>query len=516
MTTVSEEDGGRRTDVPPPAAEAEAIWKSFGRTKALQDVSLSVLPGECHALVGRNGAGKSTLVGILTGLLKPDRGNVRLYGEPAPSLGDRAVWQERVACVYQRSMVIPSLSVGENIFLNRGEGSLVHWSELPRKSQELLLAWGFDLDVDQLASDLSVEQKQIVEIARALAIGARFLILDEPTSALEANAVERLFERVRRVKESGVAILYISHHLEEVYEICDRATVLRDGKRIVTAPVTELDQEQLVIAMVGGELARAMRNETPQTDDVEGLPRLRISGISVQTPLGSVEDVSLDVHAGECVGLFGLRGSGSVAIADAVAGLVAPSAGAIELDGKRLRAGRADAALRRGVGYVPEDRHARGFVPTLGVAENLTLPILERLSRWGFISGGRQRAAAAALAERLQIVASSGDQPVAELSGGNQQKVVVGRALAAQPSLLVVVSPTVGIDVASKEALLGVIDNAREEGAAVLLVSDDLDELRICTRVLVVRRGAIVREFREAPWDRLELIAAAEGMEVAA
>jgi simple sugar transport system ATP-binding protein len=165
---------------------------------------------------------------------------------------------------------------------------------------------------------------------------------------------------------------------------------------------------------------------------------------------------------------------------------------------------------------VPEDRHARGFVPTLGVAENLTLPILERLSRWGFISGGRQRAAAAALSERLQIVASSGDQPVAELSGGNQQKVVVGRALAAQPSLLVVVSPTVGIDVASKEALLGVIDNAREEGAAVLLVSDDLDELRICTHVLIVRRGSIVKEFHEAPWDRLELIAAAEGMEVAA
>jgi simple sugar transport system ATP-binding protein len=516
MTSAPETGSGRPADSRPPAAEAEAIWKSFGRTKALQDVSLSVLPGECHALVGRNGAGKSTLVGILTGLLKPDRGSVRLYGEPAPSLGDRAVWQERVACVYQRSMVIPSLSVGENIFLNRSEGSLVHWSELRRKSRELLLEWGFDLDVDQLASDLSVEQKQIVEIARALAIGARFLILDEPTSALEANAVERLFERVRRVKESGVAILYISHHLEEVYEICDRATVLRDGKRIVTAPVTELDQEHLVTAMVGGELARAMRNEAPQADDVEGSPRLRISGISVQTPLGSVEDVSLDVHSGECVGLFGLRGSGSVAIADAVAGLVSPSAGAIELDGKRLRVGRADAALRHGVGYVPEDRHARGFVPTLGVAENLTLPILERLSRWGFISGGRQRAAATALAERLQIVASSGDQPVAELSGGNQQKVVVGRALAAQPSLLVVVSPTVGIDVASKEALLGVIDNAREEGAAVLLVSDDLDELRICTRVLIVRRGSIVKEFREAPWDRLELIAAAEGMEVAA
>jgi len=516
VTSVPGTDSGRSDEVRPPAAYAESISKSFGRTKALQDVSLTVTPGECHALVGRNGAGKSTLVAVLTGLLKPDAGNVRLYGEQAPGLGDRAAWQARVACVYQRSMVIPTLSVGENIFLNRSEGSLVRWQELRRQSRRLLLEWGFDLDVDQLAAELSVEQKQIVEIARALAIGARFLILDEPTASLESRAIERLFERIRRVKESGVAILYISHHLEEVYEVCDRATVLRDGKRIVTAPVTELDHEHLVTAMVGGELARAIRDQTPRADDVEGSPRLSIRGLSVRTPLGSVEDVSLDAYAGECVGLFGLRGSGTVAIADAVAGLVKPSAGEIDLDGAPLQAGRADVALRKGVGYVPEDRHARGFVPTLGVAENLTLPILERLSRWGLVSSSRRQAAADALSARLQIVASSGEQPVAELSGGNQQKVVVGRALAAQPSLLVVVSPTVGVDVASKEALLGVIDAAREEGAAVLLVSDDLDELRICTRVLVVRRGKIVKELKEAPWDRLELIAAAEGLEVAA
>jgi simple sugar transport system ATP-binding protein len=512
MTSVPGTDSGRPDEVRPPAAEALAISKSFGRTKALQDVSVSVAAGECHALVGRNGAGKSTLVAVLTGLLKPDEGSVRLHGERAPGVADRAGWQARVACVYQRSMVIPSLSVGENIFLNRTEGSLVRWHELRRQARRLLLEWGFDLDVDQLAADLSIEQKQIVEIARALAIGARFLILDEPTAALESHAVDRLFERVRRVKESGVAILYISHHLEEVYEICDRATVLRDGKRIVTAPVAELDQEQLVIAMVGGELARSIREQAPRADDVEGPPRLRVRGLSAQTPLGPVEDVSLDVYAGECVGLFGLRGSGTVTIADTVAGLVTPSAGTVDLDGKPLHAGRVDVALRRGVGYVPEDRHARGFVPTLGVAENLTLPILERLSRWGIVSSSRRRGAAEPLIVRLQIVASSGEQPVGELSGGNQQKVVVGRALAAQPSLLVVVSPTVGVDVASKEALLGVLDAAREEGAAVLLVSDDLDELRICTRVLVVRRGKIVKELREAPWDRLELIAAAEGL----
>jgi simple sugar transport system ATP-binding protein len=484
------------------AAEAEAIWKSFGNTKALQDVSVSVRPGECHALVGRNGAGKSTLVAILTGLLRPDSGSVRLYGEPAPSPGDRAAWQERVACVYQRSMVVPSLSVGENIFLNRSEGSLVRWRELRRQARRLLLEWGFDLDVDAPVDGLSVEQKQIVEIARALAVGARFLILDEPTAALESHAVERLFERVRRVKASGVAILYISHHLEEIYEICDRTTVLRDGKHIVTAPVAELDHERLVGAMVGGELARAIEERAVPVETVEGGERLRVRGLSAQTPLGSVEDVSLDVRAGECLGLFGLRGSGAATIADAVVGLVRPSAGDIEIAGD-------------GVGYVPEDRHARGFVPTLGVDENITLSILDRISRFGIVSGARRRDAADAMSERLQIVASSGDQLLSELSGGNQQKVVVGRALASRPAVLVVVSPTVGVDVASKEALLGVVDRARQDGTAVLLVSDDLDELRICTRVLVVRRGAIVRELLEPPWDRHELIAAAEGLEAA-
>jgi simple sugar transport system ATP-binding protein len=499
----------------PPAAEAEAIRKSFGPTKALQDVSVSVLPGECHALVGRNGAGKSTLVGVLTGLLRPDAGSVRLHGEPAPSLGDRAAWQSRVACVYQRSMVVPSLSAGENIFLNRFDGRLVNWRTLRARAHELLVEWGFDLDVDMPAAELSVEQKQIVEIARALAIGARFLILDEPTSALESSAIERLFERVRRMKESGVAILYISHHLEEIYEIGDRVTVLRNGEQIVTARVDELDQDHLVAAMVGGELARAAAHApaADPADQVEGEPRLHVAGLSVRSTLGDVEAVSFDVRPRECVGVFGLRGSGSVTIADAIAGLVRPGSGEILLDGKRLEPGKVDRALERGIGYVPEDRHLRGFVPTFGVRENLALPMLDRLARWGILSRARTQAAAAPIADRLQIVASSAEQPVAELSGGNQQKVVVGRALVTRPGLLVVVDPTVGVDVASKEALLGVIEEARADGMAVLLVSDDLDELRICTRVLVVRRGSIVREFRRPPWDRQTLIAAAEGFE---
>jgi simple sugar transport system ATP-binding protein len=499
----------------PPAARADNVWKSFGRTHALQDVSLTVVGGECHALVGRNGAGKSTLVGVLTGLLKPDHGTVELHGEPAPGLGDRAAWQQRVACVYQRSMVVPTLSVGENIFLNRIEGSFVDWRSLRRRARQLLLEWGFDLDVDRPAGDLSVEEKQIVEIARALSIGTRFLILDEPTAALESNAIERLFQRVRRLKENGVAILYISHHLEEIYEICDRVTVLRDGKHIVHAPVAELDHDRLVSAMVGTELTRT-KETTMAVGTQDAPPRLSVANLSVRSPLGNAEDISFDIRPGECVGLFGLRGSGSIAVADAVAGFTKPRSGSIEIDGKPFVLGRVDRALANGVGYVPEDRHARGFVPTLGVRENLTLPIAYRLSRFGILLRRRTQSAAEPVAERLEIVASSSEQPVAELSGGNQQKVVVGRALAARPSLLVVISPTVGVDIASKEAVLGVLEEARSNGTAMLLVSDDLDELRICTRVLVIRRGAVVREFGRPPWDRQTLIAAAEGFEVAA
>jgi simple sugar transport system ATP-binding protein len=515
MSEARGTEGGRLLEQPP-AARAEAVWKSFGRTTALENVSLSVAGGQCHALVGRNGAGKSTLVGILTGLLRPDRGRVELYGEAVPSFGDRAAWQQRVACVYQQAMVVPALSVAENIFLNRSEGSVVHWRTLRKRARQLLLEWGFDLDVDRPAGDLSVEEKQIVEIARALSIGTRFLILDEPTASLESNAIERLFERVRRMKESGVAILYISHHLEEIYEICDQVTVLRDGKRITSAAVAELDHDQLVSAMVGGEIARAQAAAVATRVQDSGLPRLRISDLFVRSSLGDVEGISLDVHPGECVGLFGLRGSGTVGVADAVAGLVRPVSGSIALEGKRLGPGKVDRALARGVGYVPEDRHTRGFVPTLGVRENLTLSIARRLSRLGLLSQSRARAAAQPLVERLEIVAASADQPVAELSGGNQQKVVVGRALASRPSVLVAISPTVGVDVASKEALLGVIDETRRNGTAVLLVSDDLDELRICTRVVVVRRGVIVREFGRPPWNRQALIATAEGFEVAA
>ena len=504
---------------PATVGEAENVSKSFGETRALVDVSLTVQPGECHALVGRNGAGKSTLVTLFTGLNRPDRGAIRLAGEAAPSLADRGAWLARVACVYQRSMVVPPLTVAENVFLNRpveGERAVINWRRMRAEAHELMLEWGFDIDVDQEAATLTVEQRQIVEIARALSIGARFLILDEPTAALEKAAVDRLFERVRRLREGGVGVLYISHHLEEIYEICQRVSVLRDGELVLSGRVGDISQAKLVAAMVGSAPPRrATEIEAVRVDSLGGT-KLEVKQLTVASRGGSVIDVDLSVRAGECVGLVGLRGSGTATVADAVVGLIKPRRGSIAIDGSPVPVGSVHATLRRGVGYVPQDRHARGFSPQLGVDENLTHAVLDRIAdRFGFVSARRRTRIAQEEAQVLQIVARSLDQPVSSLSGGNQQKVVVGRALASKPSVLVAVNPTVGVDVASKEALLDALGRAREEGVAVLLVSDDFEDLRVCTRLVVMVRGRVTAQFDRGPWDRQKLISAVEGLEVA-
>lgn len=495
---------------------AQGVWKAFGETQALRDVSLDVGAGECHGLVGRNGAGKSTLVAILTGLIRPDRGLVRLGAEAAPTLADRATWQRLVACVYQKSMVVPSLTVAENVFLNRATGNdhgIVNWRAVRSRARQVMLDWGFDLDVNRLARDLTVEQRQVVEIARALSVGARFLILDEPTASLEKAAIERLFESIRRLKGSGVGILYISHHLEEIYEVCDRVTVLRDGERVLYTQVSEIKTDRLIEAMVGVAPQRATEIAAPSRVIASERPRLEISHLHIPATLGPVQDVSFSVNPGECVGLVGLQGSGTSTVADAVVGLVKPVAGEIRLDGKPIHAGRVDATLRQGITYVPEDRHARGFVPYLGVGENLILCILDRLSSGGIVSRSGRDRVATDLVEQLGIVTSGLNQRVGQLSGGNQQKVVVGRALARHPTMLVAISPTVGVDVAAKESLLNVIGAACDSGTAVLLVSDDLEDLRICTRLLIMVKGRLVKEYSQPPWDRHELIAAVEGLE---
>ncbi|MEU6665790.1 sugar ABC transporter ATP-binding protein [Streptomyces sp. NPDC046727] len=491
-----------------PLVEAEGIVKRYGPTVALADGRLTVLPGESHALVGRNGAGKSTLVGILTGLQAPDAGTVRFDGELAPPLADRDAWRRRVACVYQKPTVVPELTVAENLFINRQpvHRGFISWRRLRGQAAELLDTWDVRVDPEARTADLTVEDRQMVEIARSLSFGARFIVLDEPTAQLDNREIERLFSRMRALQDSGVTFLFISHHLQEVYEVCQTVTVLRDARWITTAPVAELPRAALVEAMAGESVAEHTdpRDTVPAASPVV----LDVRGLTS----AAYRDIDLTVRRGEVVGLAGISGSGKVELAETLAGLHTPTGGSARLDGGRLPFGDVRAALDAGVGCVPRDRHEQGLVPGMTVGDNATLSVLDRLGRFGFVGTERRNGLATELIDRLDIQTEGPGQPISDLSGGNAQKAVMARALASDPRLLVLINPTAGVDVKSKESLLARVDSAREDGTAVLVVSDELDDLRRCDRVLVLFHGRIVAE-HPAGWRDHELIASIEGVD---
>jgi simple sugar transport system ATP-binding protein len=503
-----------------PAVEAVGVFKQFGSTQALRGVNLTLQPGRCLGLVGRNGAGKSTLVSILSGIYPADAGEVRFDGRPAPPLGAAGEWRRRIATVFQHSMVVPGLTVAENVFLGHhpGRAGLVDWRRMRDQAQQIMADWGFRLDVTQPCASLSVEQRQIVEIARALAAGTRCLLLDEPTAALERAAGARLFERVRQLVASGVAVLYISHHLEEVFEICQDAAVIRDGELVLSGPVNDLSKERIVSAMVGAEapaLAAASPAAVPSGEPSSPADAcLVIEHLSAASPQGPVRDVSLQIRPGERVGVTGLLSAGVTTLARVVAGAAPYESGTVVIDGRPLPSGRRDRALEAGVGYIPEDRQAEGFVPLLGVAENGTMTIVDWLARrLGWLRPRARAAAMAPLARTLSIVSAGLGQPVGELSGGNQQKVTVARSIAREPRLIVAIAPTRGVDVASKSLLLAELAAVTERsGAGLLLATDELSDLDICHRVVVLVRGERFAEFEAPPFDREALIAATEGL----
>jgi simple sugar transport system ATP-binding protein len=497
-------------------AEAKNVSKKFGVTQALSDVSIQIPEGVIHGLVGRNGAGKSTLVALLTGLQAPDRGQVFLQSKPAPSLADRDKWRRLVACVYQKPTVVPALSVAENLVLGNlplASRGLVRWGEMKRRARAALQEWGIDIDVNVEASRLNVNQRQLVEIIRAVLLGSRFIILDEPTAGLGARDIALLFDRVRTLQSNGVSFLYISHHLEEVFSLCHCVTVLRDGKVVASRDIKGLSRAELVSAMVGERKGvvtasgKGLLGGGSHAPLEAGAPVLEISGLSAE---GHYRDVCLQVRAGECVGLAGHRGSGAVAIADTIAGLIPHQAGRILLRARPLRPNRPDEAIRAGVGYVPEDRYARGFVWCMSIADNVTLPVLDRLRRWGLLSLPKQRAEASRLASGLDMKIAGITQELRELSGGNQQKATIARAISSRPKLCVLVDPTAGIDIASKEAILAIIRGLREENAGLLLVSDDEEDLRVCDRIIVMFQGQTVKEIG-SDWDARDLVMAMEG-----
>ena len=462
-----------------PAAQAFEIGKRFGSTQALDGVSVAVQLGEIRGLVGRNGAGKSTLVGVLTGMIAPDTGHVAMQGA--------------ASCVYQHSKIVSTLSVAENVFLNRQprRGALVDWPRMRAETAALFERWGIAIDPAAPASSLSVEQRQLVEIVRALSFGARFVILDEPTARLDVQQNRRLFSALRTLRDAGAAILFISHHLDEVFELCDTVTVLRDGAVVAGGTTAELSKNEIVAAMAGPQSQDIAERATRALGD----ERLRVDAIRGQ----GFHDVTLSVKAGEIVGICGTGASGKISAAEAIAGLRTYSGGAVHASG--------------GIGVVPRDRHREGLVLGLSVAENATMTIASQLGRLGFISTVRRERCARESIDRLGIVARP-NQAASELSGGNQQKVVLARALASKPGVLILIDPTAGVDVHSKAQLHACIVQAAQSGSAVLLVSDDLDELRLCDRVLVMLRGRISYE-APAGWADRRLIGAMEGVDCA-
>ncbi|MFF7338485.1 sugar ABC transporter ATP-binding protein [Streptomyces sp. NPDC008163] len=496
----------------PPAVQAEGVVKRFGPTVALDGVKLTVRPGESHALVGRNGAGKSTLVGVLTGLHKADAGTVTFGGEPAPAFGDTAAWQSRVACVYQKSMVVPDLTVAENLFLNRFEENSrwISWGRLRKRAERLLAAYGVEVDPNTRARDLAVEQRQFVEIARALSFGARLIVLDEPTAQLDARGIARLFGKLRELQSRGVAFLFISHHLQEVYELCTAVTVYRDARHVLTAPVAEVAKEDLVAAMTGERAAgaTAWHAAGDTAPDAGAEPVLTTEQLSLP---GRFEPLDLQVRPGEVLGLAGAAASGNTAVGEVLAGMRKAGGGTVRVRGRTVRAGSVPDALAAGIGYIPEDRHDQGLVLERSVAENATLTVADQLGPWGTVLPSRTRRFARSMIDSLDIKTQGPEQPVSGLSGGNQQKVVVARALARDPRVLVAVRPTAGVDVKSKDSLLGVVRRVADAGNAAVVVSDELDDLRVCDRVLALFHGRVVATF-DSGWTDGELVAAMEGV----
>lgn len=511
MSMIEDRDG--RAEARPsssvPIVEAIDVSKHYGATIALSNAHIRVMPGESHALVGRNGAGKSTLVGLLTGLRTPDTGTIRFAGQPAPPVANREEWRRHVACVYQHSTIIPDLTVGENLFINhqpRHRG-IINWSALHQRAQEVLDRWNVNVPQDARAGDLKVEERQLVEIARALSYGARFIILDEPTAQLDGDEIRRLFTRMRELQAQGVTFLFISHHLQEVYEICQQVTVLRDARHIISASVADLPKDRLIEAMTGEQVHFGFADAAGRVIPADAEVALKVDSISGD----DFRDVSFNIRRGEVIGISGATSSGRMGVAEAVAGLAPYGAGSITINGASLRSGDVPAALALGVGCVPKSRHIEGLVLDQSVADNTTMTIAGKLGPFGFISPKRRAAVTNDAIDRLGVVTEGPEQPVSSLSGGNQQKVVFGRALANSPSVLVLIDPTAGVDVKSKEALLRVVETMRREGKAILVVSGELEDLRSCDRVLVMRHGSVVAE-HQAGWSDNALVASIEGI----
>ena len=470
------------------------VTKRFGAVEALRGVDFDLAAGEVHALVGENGAGKSTLMKILAGVQPPDEGTMTLNGESVRFSGVHEAQGRGVVMVYQELALVPTLSVAENLVLGSLRG-LVRYGRLRSDARELLQRVDLDVDPDTEVARLSIGERQLLEIARALAREGRVLVLDEPTAALSASETEHLFSIIEKVKADGVSVVYISHRLEEVFRICDRVTVLRDGRLVGTRALTETTPEQVIEMMVGSAVHGYQRPDRTRDQ--------RVATLTLASP--PLQPTEIVVHAGEIVGLAGVIGSGRERVLPCAFGLH----GTAQRDGVPIRSPRD--AIRSGTMLVPSDRKTQGLVLELSVQENLSLATLGRLQRLGLMQAGSEREQTRRWIERLSLRPPLPHKPVRELSGGNQQKVVIAKALATEPKLLLLDEPTRGVDVGARAELYDVIDDLSDRGLGLLLSSSDTEELiGLSDRILVFRGGRVVTELHP-PFAYEEVVAHVTG-----
>jgi ABC-type sugar transport system ATPase subunit len=486
---------------------------------ALQDVSLEVFPGECLALVGENGAGKSTLMKILSGVYAPDEGEIALNGQPVALQSPRQAQDLGISIIYQEFNLMPNLTVAENVFVGRepNAGGFVRVAEMERRAQALLDQLGVRLRPDAVVRDLSVAEQQMVEIAKALSSDARIVIMDEPTSALTDTEVAALVEIVGGLTARGLGVIFISHRLEEVFAMCDRVTVLRDGQNAGDVATSEASPAGIVRMMVGRNLSDLFQKDgadapevAPYVLEVRGLAR---AGSRYDASAIVLRDVSFGVRAGEIVGLAGLVGSGRTEVVRAVFGADPFDAGEVLIDGQPARIRSPRDAIRRGLGLVPEDRKAQGLVLGLAVRENISLASLAQFVRAGFVRLGEEKRRAGEFVGALRIRTPGLEQKVVNLSGGNQQKVVIAKWLALRPKMLIVDEPTRGIDIGAKAEVHHLLNDLAKQGVAILMISSELPEiLGMSDRVLVMRQGRIAGELSRAEATQEGIMALATGV----
>ena len=484
-------DAASARSAPPTALELHRVVKSFGPVVALRSGSLTLRPGSIHALIGENGAGKSTLVKIMAGLYRRDSGDFRLHADDVDFTSTAQSKAAGIAVIYQEPTLFPDLSVTENIFMGRqptGFFGRIDRKAMRTEVDRIFRRLGVTLDPDRITEGLSIADQQIIEIAKAISLDASVLIMDEPTAALSGVEVDRLFAVARSLRDEGRAILFISHRFDEVFDLCDTVTVMRDGAYIDTTPIAETTVDELVRQMVGRDVTELF----PKQEAAIGEPLLEVTAL---TRPGVFHDISFTVRAGEIVALAGLVGAGRSEVARAIFGVDPYDEGEVRMLGAGVARRNPTAAMRSGLALVPEDRRKQGLVIDASVGGNITLAIRRRLSKWGLITSGIENRAAKEWASRLEVKTHALDTVASTLSGGNQQKVVLAKWLATDPRVLIIDEPTRGIDVGTKSEVHRLLSQLAGEGMGILMISSELPEvLGMADRVLVMREGRITAE----------------------